>query len=95
MTRRELVDGVIDIVKNYKVNSTIEVDGTTLLNLHWSGDNYIEIEGFDSENIYLFKYVHNQKSTNSYILKLEKAPYKLLKKLHSFLESNLANLKKK
>jgi hypothetical protein len=95
MTRGELAEKIVEIVSNYKVNSTIDVDGSTMLNLEFSKVNFIQVEGFDTENIYLLKYVQNQRSKKSYILKLEKAPYKLLKKLYTFLENNLANLKKK
>jgi hypothetical protein len=95
MTRGELVEKIVEIVSNYKVNSTIDVDGSTMLDLEFSKVNLIQIEGFDTENIYLLKYVQNQDSKKSYILKLIKAPYKLLKKLNEFFENNLANLKKK
>jgi hypothetical protein len=95
MTRVELVQKIVEIVSNYKVNSTIDVDGSTMLDLEFSKVNFIQVEGFDTENIYLFKYVQNKESKKSYILKLEKAPYKLLKKLNGFFENNLANLKKK
>jgi hypothetical protein len=95
MTRGELVERIVEIVSNYKVNSTIDVDGSTMLDLEFSKVNLIQIEGFDTENIYLLKYVQNQDSKKTYILKLIKAPYKLLKKLNEFFENNLANLKKK
>jgi len=95
MTRGELVERIVEIVSNYKVNSTIDVDGSTMLDLEFSKVNFIQVEGFDTENIYLLKYVQNQDSKKTYILKLIKAPYKLLKKLNEFFENNLANLKKK
>jgi len=95
MTRGELVERIVEIVSNYKVNSTIDVDGSTMLDLEFSKVNLIQIEGFDTENIYLLKYVQNQDSKKTYILKLIKAPYKLLKKLNEFFENNLVNLKKK
>ena len=90
-----LEEKIVEIVSNYKVNSTVDVDGTTTLDLEFGKLNFIQIEGFDTENIYLLKYVHNQKSKKTYILKFMNAPYKLLKKLYNFLESNLPNLKKK
>jgi hypothetical protein len=95
MTRGELAEKIAEIVSNYKVNSTIDVDGTTMLNLEFSKVNFIQIEGFDTENVYLLKYVHNQNSKNSYILKLVKAPYKILKKLFDFLSENILLLQKK
>jgi hypothetical protein len=95
MTRGELVGKIVEIISNYKVNSTIDVDGTTMLNLEFSKVNFIQVEGFDTENIYLFKYVQNKESKKSYILKLEKAPYKILKKLFDFLNQNILLLQKR
>lgn len=95
MTRGELAEKIEEIISNYKVNSTIDVDGSTMLDLEFSKVNFIQIEGFDTENIYLLKYVHNQKSKNSYIIKLIKAPYKILKKLFDFLNENILLLQKR
>jgi hypothetical protein len=95
MTRGELAEKIVEIVSNYKVNSTIDVDGSTMLDLEFSKVNFIQVEGFDTENIYLFKYVQNQRSKKSYILKLIKAPYKILKKLFDFLNQNILLLQKR
>ena len=86
MKREDLVNDIRYIILNYKVNSTIEVDGTTILYLCWNQcKNHIQVEGFDTENIYTIKYVDNKEVNNNKIIKLENAPYKILRKLHDFL----------
>ena len=95
MKREELVEWIIDFILTYKVNSTIEVDGTTLLYLYWGINNYIQVEGFDTENIYIRKYINSTEIAHSKIIKLEKAPYKILKKLHDFLKNNKSKIEKK
>jgi len=89
MDRRKLVEWIIDFIIKYKVHSTIEVDGTTILYLYWNNcKSHIQVEGFDTENIYIRKYVNLKGVHNSTIIKLEKAPYKILKKLYDFLKNN-------
>ena len=86
MKREDLVNDIRYIILTYKVNSTIEVDGTTILYLCWNQcKNHIQVEGFDTENIYTIKYVNNKEVKGDKIIKLEKAPYKLLRKLHDLL----------
>lgn len=86
MKRIDLVNDIRYIISTYKVHSTIEVDGTTILYLCWNKcNNHIQIEGFDTENIYIIKIINNKEVTNNKIIKLENSPYKLLRKLHDFL----------
>jgi hypothetical protein len=89
MKREELVDRIISIVATYKVYSTIEVDGSTMIHLYWDGlNNYIQVEGFDTENIYIRKYIKDTEVKNVPIMKLHTAPYKLLRKLYDFLSAH-------
>jgi hypothetical protein len=86
MKREELVDKIRIIISTYKVYTTIEVDGNTIIYLYWNKfKNYIQVEGFDTENIYLRKYIKNTEVKNFSIMKLEKAPYKILFKLYKIL----------
>jgi hypothetical protein len=89
MKREELVDRIITIISLYKVYSTIEVDGSTMIYLYWDGfKSYIQIEGFDTENIYIRKYIKNTEVKNVPIMKIHTAPYKLLRKLYNFLSEH-------
>jgi hypothetical protein len=86
MKRKDLIDDIIYIISTYRVHSTIEVDGTTILYLCWNQcKNHIQVEGFDTENIYTRKYVNNKEVNDNKIIKLTNAPYKLLRKLHDLL----------
>jgi hypothetical protein len=96
MNRNELVEWIIDFILKYRINSTIEVDGTTILYLCWNKcNNHIEVEGFDTENIYIRKYINSTEVTHSKIIKLAEAPYKILKKLYDFLKNNQSKIEKK
>jgi len=89
MNREELVDRIISIIQTHRVHSTIEVDGTTMIYLYWDGfNNYIQVEGFDTENIYIRKYIKNTEVKNVPIMKLYTAPYKILRKLYNFLSEH-------
>jgi hypothetical protein len=89
MNRQELVDKIINIVTTYKVYSTIEVDNTTMILLYWNGfKNYIQVEGFDTENIYIRKYIKDTEVKNVPIMKLHTAPYKILSNLYNFLSAH-------
>jgi hypothetical protein len=89
MSREELADKIISIVTTYKVYSTIDVDGSTTIYLHWNGfKNYIQVEGFDTENIYIRKFIKNSEVKNISIIKLHNAPYKILSKLYNFLSAH-------
>jgi hypothetical protein len=89
MKREELIDRIRTIISTYKVYSTIEVDGSTIIYLYWDGfNNYIQVEGFDTENIYIRKYIKNTEVKNVPIMKLYTAPYKLLRKLYNFLSEH-------
>ena len=96
MSRKELVEWIIDFISTYKVHSTIEVDGTTVLYLCWNScKSHIQVEGFDTENIYIRKFVNSQEVAHSKIIKLGEAPYKILKKLYDFLKNNQYKIQKK
>lgn len=89
MTREELVDRIVAIIAKHRVHSTIEVDGTTMLYLYWDGfKNYIQVEGFDTENIYIRKFIKDKEVKNVPIMKLHNAPYKILRKLYNFLSAH-------
>lgn len=89
MNREELIDRLISIISTYKVHSTIEVDGTTMLYLYWNNcRNYIQVEGFDTENIYIRKYINCKEVKNFPIMKLHTAPYKILRKIYNFLSEH-------
>ena len=96
MKREELVEWIVDFISTYRVHSTIEVDGTTVLYLCWdSCRSHIQVEGFDTENIYIRKYVNSREVGHSKIIKLGEAPYKILKKLYDFLKNNKSKIEKK
>jgi hypothetical protein len=96
MRRKELVEWIIDFILKYKVHSTIEVDGTTILYLCWNKcKNHIHVEGFDTENIYVRKIINHEEVNSSKIIKLAEAPYKILKKLYDFLKNNESKIEKK
>jgi len=89
MNREELVDKIINIVTTYKVYSTIDVDGSTTIFLYWNGfKNFIQVEGFDTENIYIRKFIKNTEVNYIPIMKLHTAPYKILSKLYNFLSTH-------
>ncbi len=86
MKREELVDKIRIIISTYKVYTTIEVDGKTIVYLYWDGlKNYIQVEGFDTENIYIRKFIKNNEVKNTPIMKIHNAPYKILFKLYKIL----------
>jgi hypothetical protein len=87
MTRLQLVEDISYVISKHKVYSSIEINGVTILYLYWNVNNYIQVEGFDTENIYLIKYINDKKTKSDYVMKLHKAPYKILRKLHTFLTS--------
>jgi hypothetical protein len=96
MKREELVEWIVDFISTYRVHSTIEVDGTTVLYLCWNNcKSHIQVEGFDTENIYIRKYVNSTEVNHSKIIKLGEAPYKILKKLYDFLKENKSKIEKK
>ncbi len=96
MKREELINWIVDFILKYKINSTIEVDGTTLLYLCWNKcKNHIHVEGFDTENIYVRKTINHVEINHSKIIKLNEAPYKILKKLYDFLKNNKSKIEKK
>jgi hypothetical protein len=89
MNRKELIERIISIITTYKVYSTIEVDGSTMIYLYWDGfNNYIQVEGFDTENIYVRKYIKGFEVKNVPIMKMHTAPYKILRKLYNFLSAH-------
>ena len=86
MKREELVNRIVYIISTHRVHSTIEIDGRTMIYLYWDGlKNYIQVEGFDTENIYIRKYISGTEVKNVPIMKLYNAPYKILRKLYNFL----------
>jgi hypothetical protein len=88
MTRQQLIEDIRYVISKHKVHSTIDVDGSTTIFLYWNGfKNYIQVEGFDTENIYIRKFIKNTEVNYIPIMKLHKAPYKILRKLHNFLIS--------
>ena len=93
MTRQQLVEDIIFVISKHKVYSSIEVNGDIILYLCWGLNNHIQVEGFDTENIYLLKYINDKKTKSDYVIKLHKAPYKILKKLHNFLTSYYSIIK--
>ena len=88
MTRLEYVEKIRNFVLTYKVNSPIEIDGTSIIYIYFGNLNYIQVEGFDTENVYLYKYLKDRKTGKSYIVKYESVPYKILKKIYNFFERN-------
>ena len=54
MTRNEVVEEIKNIVLNYNVNSSIDID-SNIIYIEFGNNNKIEIEGFDSDNVYLLK----------------------------------------
>jgi hypothetical protein len=89
MNREELIDKLITIISTHRVHSTIEVDGSTMIYLYWDGfNNYIQVEGFDTENIYIRKFIKNNEVKNVPVMKLHNAPYKILRKLYNFLSEH-------
>lgn len=88
MTRLEYVGKIKDFVLTYKINSPIEIDGKTRIYIDFGKSNYIQVEGFDSKNVYLYKYLKDRNIGKSYILIYENAPYKILKKIYNFFDEN-------
>jgi hypothetical protein len=88
MTRQQLIEDIRYVISKHKVHSSIDIDRSNTICLYWNGlKNYIQVEGFDTENIYIRKYIKYSEVKNVPIMKLHNAPYKIVRKLHKFLIS--------
>jgi hypothetical protein len=88
MKRGELVEKIIFLIKKNKLYTTIDVNDNLFLCVFWNNNkSYIQVEGFDSENIYIRNYTNLKQSKQNKIIKIEKTPYKILKKLYEFLKT--------